>query len=49
MHLAFEPGRTIEDVHEIADHISDDIQQALPGSVVVIHTEPAHDEPEPAA
>ncbi len=42
MHLAFEPGRTIEDVHQVADHISDDIQQALPGSVVVIHTEPEH-------
>jgi cation diffusion facilitator family transporter len=42
MHLAFEPGRTIEDVHQVADHISDDIQEALPGAVVVIHTEPEH-------
>jgi hypothetical protein len=26
----------------VADHISDDIQEALPGAVVVIHTEPEH-------
>jgi divalent metal cation (Fe/Co/Zn/Cd) transporter len=42
MHLAFEAGRTIEDVHTVADHISDEIHRALPGSVVVIHTEPEH-------
>lgn len=42
MHLTFESGRTIEDVHRVADHISDEIRQRLPGSVVVIHTEPEH-------
>ncbi|MEO6197863.1 MAG: cation diffusion facilitator family transporter [Dehalococcoidia bacterium] len=45
MHLTFEPGRTIEDVHRVADHISDEIRRKLPGSVVVIHTEPDHGEP----
>ena len=43
MHLTFEPGRTIEDVHRVADHISDEIRRRLPGSVVVIHTEPEHE------
>lgn len=43
MHLTFEAGRTIEDVHTVADHISDEIHRALPGSVVVIHTEPEHE------
>jgi cation diffusion facilitator family transporter len=44
MHLTFEPGRTIEDVHRVADHISDEIRRKLPGSAVVIHTEPEHGE-----
>jgi cation diffusion facilitator family transporter len=44
MHLTFAPGRTIEDVHHVADRISDEIHAHLPGTVVVIHTEPHHPE-----
>ena len=42
MHLAFEAGRTVEDVHVVADRISDQIHHRLPGAVVVIHAEPDH-------
>jgi cation diffusion facilitator family transporter len=40
MHLIFEQGRTVSDVHEASDHIEADIQARLPGTVVVIHPEP---------
>jgi cation diffusion facilitator family transporter len=40
MHVLFEQGRTVADVHEASDHIEADIQQRLPGTVVVIHPEP---------
>ncbi len=42
MHLAFEAGRTVEDVHVVADAISDAIHKRLPGTIVVIHAEPDH-------
>jgi cation diffusion facilitator family transporter len=40
MHLVFESERTVYDVHEVADQVADEIRQALPDSVVVIHVEP---------
>jgi cation diffusion facilitator family transporter len=43
MHLLFAGGSSVHDAHEVADAISDEIHNALPGTVVVIHVEP--DEP----
>lgn len=40
MHLIFERGRTVSDVHTAADHIEAAIKASLPGAVVVIHPEP---------
>lgn len=40
MHLLFAAERSVAEVHETADHVSDDIRRRLPGSVVVIHVEP---------
>ena len=40
MHLIFETGRTVVDVHDASDHIEADIQGRLPGAEVVIHPEP---------
>jgi cation diffusion facilitator family transporter len=40
MHLVFESTRTVYDVHEVADHVADEIRAALPGSEVVVHVEP---------
>jgi hypothetical protein len=32
--------KTFEEVHELSDHIEREIQERLPGAVVVIHLEP---------
>lgn len=40
MHLVFEGSRTVEEVHDTSDAISDAIHERLPGSIVVIHVEP---------
>lgn len=40
MHLLVEPGRTLDDVHDIADSIEHEIEARLPGTIVVIHLEP---------
>ena len=45
MHVLFDANYTVERVHVIADRISDDIRQRLPGSIVVIHPEPDLGEP----
>jgi divalent metal cation (Fe/Co/Zn/Cd) transporter len=40
MHLLFEASRSVHDVHEVSDRVSEEIHRRLPGSVVVIHVEP---------
>lgn len=40
MHLLFDASRTVHEVHEVSDHVSDEIHRRLPGSIVVIHVEP---------
>jgi cation diffusion facilitator family transporter len=40
MHLIFEQGRTVADVHTTSDHIEAEIKAQLPDAVVVIHPEP---------
>jgi cation diffusion facilitator family transporter len=40
MHLLFDAGRTVEEVHTIADQIAAEIEGAFPGTIVVIHPEP---------
>lgn len=40
MHLVFDANRNIADVHDTSDRISADIENRLPGTIVVIHTEP---------
>jgi divalent metal cation (Fe/Co/Zn/Cd) transporter len=40
MHLLFDASRTVHQVHEVSDHVSDEIHRRLPGSIVVIHVEP---------
>lgn len=40
MHLVFDPDRSVADVHNIADQISDEIHARLPGTTVLIHAEP---------
>ncbi|MEO8456383.1 MAG: cation diffusion facilitator family transporter [Chloroflexota bacterium] len=43
MHIMFDASSTVHEAHLVADAISEDIHQRLPGSVVVVHVEP--DEP----
>lgn len=45
MHVLFDAHRTVDEVHTVSDHISDEIHAALPGSVVVIHVEPDEGHP----
>jgi cation diffusion facilitator family transporter len=40
MHLLFDAERSVREVHDTADRIEADIKHRLPGSIVVIHTEP---------
>ena len=40
MHLLVDPERTVADVHTICDSIERDIQERLPGAMVIIHMEP---------
>ena len=40
MHLLFAATMTVEEVHRVADNIEREIQEKLPGSIVVIHVEP---------
>jgi cation diffusion facilitator family transporter len=44
MHLLFDASRTVHEVHEVSDHVSDEIHRRLPGSIVVIHVEPEADQ-----
>lgn len=43
MHLVFDADRNISDVHTTSDRIEADIAARLPGTIVVIHTEPEHE------
>jgi cation diffusion facilitator family transporter len=45
MHLVFEPDRTVAQAHGICDSIERDIQERLPGTVVVLHFEPDRGQP----
>jgi cation diffusion facilitator family transporter len=40
LHLLVDPARTIQEVHNLCDHIETDILEHLPGAVITIHTEP---------
>lgn len=45
MHLVFEADRTVAQAHHICDSIEREIQQCLPGTVVVLHFEPDEGQP----
>jgi cation diffusion facilitator family transporter len=40
LHILVDPARTIQEVHNLCDHIEADIAQRLPGAIITIHTEP---------
>jgi len=40
LHLLVDPARTIQEVHNLCDHLETDIREHLPNSVITIHTEP---------
>jgi cation diffusion facilitator family transporter len=40
LHLQFRSGTTLEDAHELAHRLRDEIEAQLPGSEVLIHVEP---------
>jgi cation diffusion facilitator family transporter len=40
LHATFDPERNIAEVHETSDRIASDIRMRLPGTIVLIHTEP---------
>jgi cation diffusion facilitator family transporter len=40
LHLLVDPARTIQEVHDLCDHIEADIRKRLPGAIVTIHPEP---------
>ncbi|MDP2950622.1 MAG: cation diffusion facilitator family transporter [Chloroflexota bacterium] len=40
LHLLVDPSRTIQEVHNMCDHIEAEIEKRLPGAIVTIHTEP---------
>ncbi|MDO8614392.1 MAG: cation diffusion facilitator family transporter [Dehalococcoidia bacterium] len=40
MHVLVDAGKPFAEAHEIGDHIEHEIQQRLPGSIVVVHVEP---------
>lgn len=46
MHLTFDSGVSVDYAHNVCESIDRDIKEALPGSVIVLHVEPEHDEPE---
>ncbi len=40
LHLLVDPSRTIQEVHNLCDHLESDIREHLPYAVITIHTEP---------
>jgi ferrous-iron efflux pump FieF len=40
LHLLVDPGQTIQEVHNLCDHLETDILEHLPSAVITIHTEP---------
>jgi cation diffusion facilitator family transporter len=40
LHLLVDPARTIQEVHDLCDHLEADIVERLPSAVITIHTEP---------
>ena len=40
LHLLVDPGQTIQEVHNLCDHLEADILDRLPSAVITIHTEP---------
>jgi len=40
LHLLVDPTRTIQEVHDLSDHIEADIKKRLPNAIITIHAEP---------
>jgi cation diffusion facilitator family transporter len=40
LHLLVDPARTIQEVHNLCDHLEADIRDRLPNAIITIHTEP---------
>jgi cation diffusion facilitator family transporter len=41
LHLVVDPGKSIDEVHDVCDRIEEEVERRLPGAVVTIHVEPA--------
>jgi len=41
LHLVVDPRRSVQEVHDVCDHIEREVVRRLPGAVVTIHVEPA--------
>jgi cation diffusion facilitator family transporter len=40
VHLSVDPSLTVEEAHNLADHLEDDLRSELPNTVITIHVEP---------
>jgi divalent metal cation (Fe/Co/Zn/Cd) transporter len=40
LHLLVDPAKTIQEVHNLCDHLEGDIMERLPSAVITMHTEP---------
>lgn len=46
VHILLDAGTSVEEAHRLCESIDRDIKAALPGSVIVLHTEPDHGDEE---
>lgn len=42
VHITLDPRMTVDEAHRVCESIDRDIKSTLPGSVIVLHTEPEH-------